>query len=142
MRSGKNVVMDRYAFSGIAFSAAKPGMSVGWCADPDAGLPMPDVLLFMDLSPEKAASRGGFGEERYEKPAFQAAVRGVFSDLQNKMNRLKGLEAGWWCNVDAWGTIEEVALRVEAAIQPSLVGTASGKIPLRTLWDGEPLGFE
>ena len=139
LESGKNVVMDRYAFSGVAFSSAKPGMSVEWCAEPDAGLPMPDVLLFMELSPERAATRGGFGEERYENPAFQAAVRGAFAALQQRMAGVVGGGEGWWCNVDAWGSVEEVGGRVEAAVAPILKAVASGPVPLRALWDGKVL---
>jgi len=45
-------------------AAAKPGMDLEWCKHADAGLPLPDLILFMDLSVEKAAERGGFGEER------------------------------------------------------------------------------
>ena len=139
LESGKNVVMDRYAFSGVAFSSAKPGMSVEWCAEPDAGLPMPDVLLFMELSPERAATRGGFGEERYENPAFQEAVRGAFAALQQRMAGVVGGGEGWWCNVDAWGRVEEVGGRVEAAVAPILKAVASGAVPLRALWDGKEL---
>lgn len=139
LESGKNVVMDRYAFSGVAFSSAKPGLSVEWCAEPDAGLPMPDVLLFMELSPERAATRGGFGEERYENPAFQEAVRGAFAALQQRMAGVVGGGEGWWCNVDAWGSVEEVGGRVEAAVAPILKAVASGAVPLRALWDGKEL---
>ena len=61
----------RYAYSGVAFSAAKDGLSLDWCRQPDRGLPRPDVVYFLDVSPEEAAKRGGFGEERYEKAEFQ-----------------------------------------------------------------------
>ena len=57
-------MVDRYAHSGVCFSSAKPGLSVEWCKRPDEGLPQPDVVLFMDLSVEAAAQRGGFGGER------------------------------------------------------------------------------
>jgi len=33
--------VDRYAFSGVAFSAAKDGLSLEWCKQPDRGLPRP-----------------------------------------------------------------------------------------------------
>ena len=46
-----------------------------WCKAPEVGLPAPDVVLFMKLSPEAAALRGGYGEERYEKTEFQNKVR-------------------------------------------------------------------
>ena len=130
--------MDRYAFSGVAFSAAKPGMDVAWCAAPDAGLPMPDVLLFMDLPADKAAARGGFGEERYEKPAFQAAVRGAFEALRCRMSGA-GVDAAWWRVVDAAGTVEEVAARVEDAVAAPLARAHAGEAPLRALWDGAEL---
>ena len=42
-------------------------MSLDWCKSPDHGLPEPDLVLFIDLSPEAAAARAGYGEERYEK---------------------------------------------------------------------------
>jgi thymidylate kinase len=39
--SGCHVIVDRYAFSGVAFSAAKDGLSLEWCKQPDSGLPRP-----------------------------------------------------------------------------------------------------
>lgn len=77
LRAGTTVVMDRYAFSGVAYTAAKgaQGLDLDWCKAPDAGLPAPDLVLYMQLSKEAAAARAGFGEERYEKTEFQAKVR-------------------------------------------------------------------
>lgn len=45
--------------------AVKPGMSYEWCKHSDEGLPMPDTVLYMDITAEAAAERGGFGGERY-----------------------------------------------------------------------------
>jgi thymidylate kinase len=61
----------RYAFSGVAFSAAKEGLSIDWCKQPDRGLPRPDVVYFLNVSQEEANKRAGFGEELYEKAEFQ-----------------------------------------------------------------------
>ena len=44
LNSGVTLVVDRYAFSGVAFTAAK-GYSLAWCKQPDEGLPAPDLLL-------------------------------------------------------------------------------------------------
>jgi dTMP kinase len=41
-----------------------------WCKNPDSGLPKPHLVLFMNISPERAAERSGFGEELYEKLDF------------------------------------------------------------------------
>ena len=43
-------MVDRYAFSGVAFSAAKGTLSMDWCKGPDRGLPKPDLVLFLDVS--------------------------------------------------------------------------------------------
>lgn len=75
LQAGSHVIVDRYAFSGVAFSAAKAGLSMEWCKQPDRGLPKPDLVCFLDVSPEEARVRGGFGNEIYENEDFQALVR-------------------------------------------------------------------
>lgn len=76
--------MDRYAFSGIAYTSAKklPGLDASWCKAPEVGLPAPDIVFYMRVSPEMAAKRGGYGEERYEKAEFQKAVLHEFDSLR------------------------------------------------------------
>jgi dTMP kinase len=37
LEQGTTIVCDRYTFSGVAFSASKPGMDIEWCKAPDAG---------------------------------------------------------------------------------------------------------
>lgn len=65
LRAGTTIVCDRYAYSGVAFSAAKvnekkePVLDLEWCKAPDRGLPAPDCVLFLDVSPEEAERRGG-----------------------------------------------------------------------------------
>lgn len=76
--SGTTLVVDRYAYSGVAYSAAKgvPGMDVEWCRNPDIGLPAPDLVVYLRVTNAVAAARAGFGEERYEKAEFQEKVCG------------------------------------------------------------------
>jgi thymidylate kinase len=70
-------VCDRYAYSGVAYTAAKerPGLDIEACRLPDRGLPAPDLVLLLDLPQAAAAAREGFGEERYERAEFQQRVR-------------------------------------------------------------------
>lgn len=88
----------------------------------------------MDLSVEAAAARGGFGGERYEVPAFQAAVRGRFEALRAQVD---AVDPTVWRQVDAAGTID--------GIHAHLVGVANARIaevggaPLRALWGGATL---
>jgi len=61
----ETVICDRYAYSGVAFTSAKPRadkggpLSLSWCQHPDMGLPAPDAVIFLDLSQEEAEQRGG-----------------------------------------------------------------------------------
>ncbi|KAJ8085112.1 Thymidylate kinase [Marasmius tenuissimus] len=118
------VVCDRYAFSGIAFSAAK-GLSLEWCRSPDIGLPAPDLTLFLDITPEKARERGGYGEERYEKEEMQRKVREIFQKLSSEVDTQAGREGNEksrWVVVDA-GRDQET---VSADIWGHVAGLAEG----------------
>eukprot|EP00762_Andalucia_godoyi_P007683 ANDGO_07936.mRNA.1 Thymidylate kinase len=74
---GSHIVCDRYAYSGVCFSAAK-GMDKDWCMAPDRGLPRPDAVIFLSLRPSDAGHRAGFGGERYEKVEFLERVDRMF----------------------------------------------------------------
>ncbi len=88
LMDGVTLVVDRYSYSGVAYSAAKGivirispskncliliaclilciGLSIDWCKAPEAGLLKPDLVLYLTLTPEAMAIREGFGNERYE----------------------------------------------------------------------------
>ncbi|PAV19943.1 thymidylate kinase [Pyrrhoderma noxium] len=70
LSSGISVISDRYAFSGVVYTAAK-GIPLTWCKQPDVGLPAPDLTLFLDISPEVAALRGAMGKNAMRKRDFK-----------------------------------------------------------------------
>ena len=76
--SGVTLVVDRYAFSGVAFTGAKENFDLGWCKTPDIGLPAPDCVVYLTLNPNVAATRGDYGGERYEDTDFQCKVEKNF----------------------------------------------------------------
>jgi len=63
---GKIVIVDRYIYSGIAYSVAK-GLDFDWCKACDEGLPEPDLIFYLEMTVDKLMKRGNFGLERYEK---------------------------------------------------------------------------
>eukprot|EP00831_Metopus_contortus_P072580 TRINITY_DN66221_c0_g1_i1.p1 TRINITY_DN66221_c0_g1~~TRINITY_DN66221_c0_g1_i1.p1 ORF type:complete len:203 (+),score=51.38 TRINITY_DN66221_c0_g1_i1:68-676(+) len=73
LNEGVTVILDRYAFSGIVYTAAK-GLEIEWCKAPDRGLPKPDMVAYIDISIEDIQKRAGFGEEKYESAVFQKKV--------------------------------------------------------------------
>mmetsp|Transcript_8272 Transcript_8272/g.14973 ORF Transcript_8272/g.14973 Transcript_8272/m.14973 type:complete len:224 (+) Transcript_8272:63-734(+) len=80
LNAGFNVVLDRYAFSGVVYSSAQ-GLDMDWALNSDQGLPRPDLLLFLSVSAEVAAQRGNYGAERYENVEMQTRVADQFQVL-------------------------------------------------------------
>ncbi|KAL1991838.1 hypothetical protein VTN49DRAFT_5146 [Thermomyces lanuginosus] len=103
--SGTTVIIDRYSFSGAVYSTAKniPNLSLDWAWHPEVGLPRPDLCLFLSISPEEAARRGGYGSERYETNAMQNNVRELFTSLVRLPHNDE------FCVVDAGKSFDEVA---------------------------------
>ncbi|BDA50650.1 Thymidylate kinase [Coccomyxa sp. Obi] len=128
LRAGRTLIVDRYAYSGAAFTAAKnlPGLDLEWCKAPDKGLPAPDAVIYLAMTPEAAALRGGYGNERYEKEEMQREVAKQFQLLADDR----------WHTVDAAQTIERVEAEVRK-IAEDAVACCSGGVPLRVLWAGD-----
>ncbi|RWS29474.1 hypothetical protein B4U80_06495 [Leptotrombidium deliense] len=84
MLSGTTLIVDRYAFSGVAYSAAKNGMNFEWCKSSDIGLPKPDVVLYLTAPETVLSNRSGFGDEIYERNEFQAKVKSIYERLKDE----------------------------------------------------------
>ncbi|KAL7441095.1 hypothetical protein ACHAXH_008456 [Discostella pseudostelligera] len=141
LTSGTNIICDRYAYSGVAFTSAKRTedrssmsggeLSLDWCMSPDVGLPAPDAVIFLDLDQEQAESRGGYGGERYEKKELQIRVRQRFAELQaidEKQGRVP------WHVVDAAQSIEEVKEQIAKIVTDTIDRVQSESAPLRRMW--------
>merc|ERR1719262_735248 len=109
LNSGTSVVCDRYAFSGVAYSAAK-GLDLSWCQTPDIGLPVPDGVFFLHVDESVGASRANFGDERYENTDMQGSVRNMFREAR--------LRAGVnWHDVDGARDIQVIHSEIDASVQ-------------------------
>ncbi|EIW78885.1 thymidylate kinase [Coniophora puteana RWD-64-598 SS2] len=126
LESGVTVIVDRYAFSGVAFSLQK-GFSYEWCQSPDRGLPAPDLILFLDINPEVAGSRGGYGDERYEQKKVQKSVLEAFSCVKNEVIK----EGYKWVDIDASQGVNQVKDAVLKAVREA-ASQVNG--PVRQLW--------
>ncbi|OCF42456.1 thymidylate kinase [Kwoniella heveanensis CBS 569] len=117
LANGITIIADRYAFSGIAFSAAK-GLPFDFCLNPDTALPLPDITLYLTLSPIIASQRAAFGEERYETDQMQRSTRQQFALVAQEVVKRHGENR--WREVDANGSIEEVGDRIWGLLAPLL----------------------
>ena len=130
LRSGTTLVLDRYAFSGVAFTRAKAGFGdkLGWCQAPDAGLPVPDLLVHLEVQAGVAEARGGFGDERYEVSEFQQTVKQTFRDLYASLTSVEPVM------LDVSGqSIEQVGERVDALVEAKMQSEERASLT-KTLW--------
>jgi len=128
LHAGVTLVVDRYAYSGVAFTAAKgiSGLSMDWCKAPESGLPAPDALIYLQIPINEALQRAGFGEERYESVEMQKEVQKCFEQLSTKA----------WNVLDASKTIED--LQEEALkIALSTIGECENGRGISNLWNHE-----
>lgn len=125
LRSGCTVVVDRYSFSGAVYTTAKdkPQLSMEWCWNPEIGLPQPDLVLFLDISTEDAAKRGGYGDERYEKVEMQTKVRSLFKLLFSRLPHLNVRV------INAGASQQDVADRIWLAYSELARGEIPHEIP-------------
>jgi hypothetical protein len=127
--AGVAVVCDRYCYSGIAFTMTKPSMAgrERWAEAPDCGLIAPDMVFFLHVSPDVAASRGGYGAERYEKADIQARAGVQFQRLEAAAASSTGFGRGVeWVTINANGPQREVQDVLVASAKALLVAAGAG----------------
>lgn len=82
---GTTVIVDRYSYSGIAYSCAGRELSMDWCSGTEKGLPKPDLIIYLELPKAIRSTRSGFGEERYENEELQELIRCEYEKMMNKI---------------------------------------------------------
>ncbi|CAH8439658.1 unnamed protein product [Dicrocoelium dendriticum] len=139
LSNGINVVVDRYIYSGIVYTAAKfnPLTSAdwSWCRSTESGLIQPNLILF--LAPEnftEIAARDGFGQKPHETQSFQVRVLSNYARLSREMECELNEEANGigdkdtstakpilWNWVQATGqTVDDIHMCVMSIIDPLL----------------------
>jgi len=128
INGGLTIVVDRYYYSGIVYSAAKdrPDLNLQWAREPEVGLPRPDICIFLNLAPEVAMTRGGFGSEKYETSEMQNKVRELFYEL------LKRPDGEDMVLIDAGRSLDDVQRDMRGLTEKLLQGKGMQK-PLRTI---------
>ena len=106
LEKGTTIVMDRYIYSGLAFSSAKK-IDLDWCRKADQGLVIPDIIFYLDIIIDEVMKRCNFGEERYEEKRFQQKVIRQFTKI------LVGLEKTLnWKIIDGSWDVEKISQHV------------------------------
>lgn len=125
LRAAQSVVLDRYVYSGIAYSyAASRAHSNSTAVEPwlwasDAGLPVPDLVLFLTIDAGEAQARAGFGEERYEARDIQARVRAAYDDIirPSHVANFGNMGVSPWVDINVSGlSIDQVHAQIKTAV--------------------------
>lgn len=130
LMKGTSIVLDRYSYSGAVFSSAK-GLDIKDCFNYEAGLIVPDIVLYMNFSPKDLVSRADYGGERYETFEFQTLVEQKFFEIQdilktltisNENGEVKPLASKPWVKVgqSANASVEELQAEIRTVIDDVL----------------------
>lgn len=103
LSKGVWIVCDRYAYSGVAYSAGALSMKKEWCMNPDKGLVKPDAVFYMNLPPNYAQNRSEYGEEIYEKIEVQKKIYEHYEHFAKE---------DYWINIDATKDINDIHKRI------------------------------
>lgn len=116
LNSGTTLIVDRYSYSGIAYSCAN-NLDFKWCSNTENGLPEPDIIFFLNSTTSLVTKRNGFGKEFYETEKFQSNVCKTYKKLFNKKFLI----------LDASKTREEISCLIFKIVQNQLIRN-KGKI--------------
>lgn len=124
LERGATVVCDRFYDSTHAYQAGARGMDDGLVTRANelgsCGV-VPDITIVLDMEPERAfmraEGRGAHDRMEAEGLAFQQRVRADYQALAEREPARVRL-------VDAMGTADEVALRIDAALVTAGIGVA------------------
>lgn len=124
LSSGTTLIVDRYSFSGIAYTTVK-GKSFEWCKFPERGLVKPDLVLYLKSSVSSLENREDFGTEIYEKGEIQKKVAAIFEDFCEK-------NPDYWRMIDGGRTIE--AIQEDIIKEADTVLHQVNESPIELLW--------
>ncbi|KAJ3108553.1 hypothetical protein HDU97_000835 [Phlyctochytrium planicorne] len=145
LESGKTIIVDRYAFSGTAYSMAKneEHLDLSWCRNADKGIVKPDLVIYLDSHVEDTSKRSDFGQERYEQADFQLKVRSNFLTLKDDTWKVTYLSSRFipynFQLYDASLSKEQIAKLILDDVLDTIEKKSS--TPVGTLWSGTKANF-
>ena len=109
---GTILIMNRYTPSNIAYGLANGGLDRGFLEDLDRDMPKPDLVILLDIDPQKACDRKMARRDIFESNMELAdAVRQRYQDLAHEQS---------WKTVDAVDTKQAVHKKILDIVAPML----------------------
>ncbi|PFH33960.1 thymidylate kinase [Besnoitia besnoiti] len=108
-----------------------------FCRASEQGLLAPDAVFYLDITPEEAQKRGGYGDELYEQLAVQERVHGAYKQFED-LPYWRRIPAG----VSPEALHEKIAEELKLVIQQTqpdqplkAKGDAAGSDGRKRLWE-------
>lgn len=83
LNKGTHVILDRYWYSGTAYGCSQD-LPRSWLENLDKGLPEPDIVFYINLSPHIAQQRNQHKKERYDIIDTQIKIHEAFERLSDR----------------------------------------------------------
>ena len=107
LKDGRIIIADRYTPSGLAYGYAN-NLPLDWMICIEKGLPQPNIVILIDISPKISLKRMTLNKDRYEQDInFLNKVRSCYHLLAKKFD---------WYIIDGERTVGEVADSVQQII--------------------------
>lgn len=100
LEQGYFVFLDRYFYSGVAYSCGYNKLDISWALKVEEGLVLPDVVFYFETDKEIRKSRFNIASDcgRFDTMKTQDAVEKVFKQLQTST----------WTIVDANKSVDDI----------------------------------
>lgn len=114
---GYTVIVDRYIYTNVAYSTARGGLTYEQTWALTGGMPQADHIFFLEGSYSDnnnafIQNRPGFGEERFERTAFQSLVQSIFERIRTEEKQ----KANRWIILDATESIPVIHQKILQAL--------------------------
>lgn len=81
LRAGRLLIVNRFSASNYAFGGAR-GLPISWLENLERGLPSPNFIILLDISPETSLARKSARRDLHERDLkFLAEVRRIYLEL-------------------------------------------------------------
>lgn len=112
LHAGFTIVVNRYTESNLAYGKAN-GLDVDWLANLEKGLPIANLVIVLDASPQSLKSRRpGSSKDAYERSSgLQGKAQKAYRELARK---------GGWKLIDANGSVGDVQAAVLRTVKEAL----------------------
>ncbi|XP_012269730.2 thymidylate kinase [Athalia rosae] len=127
LNSGITLVVDRYAASGAAYTAATTGRDLFWCREPDRGLPQPDLVALLEVDTKSQMLRSDWGKERFDCNQIQQKVAANLRLLMDET----------WVAIDGNDDLEKIHNNL-VTLALAAIDRAKNQ-PVKMLYSKEPL---